>query len=72
MQEDMERSWDSVCGDCIHFRQDGCGLGQRTVSPNDSIAAVCGGYKGCEKQNYISDHVEWNHQRKANGKEVRI
>ena len=70
MQEGMERSWDSVCGDCIHFGQDGCGLGQRTVSPDDSIAAVCSGYEGRGKQNYTPDPVEWNHQRKSSGKEV--
>ena len=57
-EERFERSWDSVCSECIHFGQSLCQVGQRAADPQDSIAAVCGDFEGREKQNYISDRVE--------------
>ena len=35
------RTWDSVCGDCIHHTQNGCAAEHPTTGKSDCIAAIC-------------------------------
>ena len=59
-EENIQRTWDSVCRDCIHFCRNQCNKGETPAGPQDSIAAICREYEGrsIQKQNYIRDHVE--------------
>lgn len=45
-EEKNGRSWDSVCGECVHFSANRCAHTRRAAAARDSIAAVCRWYEG--------------------------
>lgn len=41
MNEDLRRSWNSVCSDCERYRQALCTMKPPTTEAEDSFAAIC-------------------------------
>lgn len=61
MPEDRrERSWDSVCADCVHFAGDRCERTLRAAAPQDSIAAICRWYEGGAQKNKFAFPICYN------------
>ena len=43
------RTWNSTCGDCVHFEELSCEMRQTGRDKDDLIAAVCRDFKNKEK-----------------------
>ena len=43
--KDATRTWQSVCGECAYYRRRLCRFGTLEIPPDDSIAAVCEGFR---------------------------